>query len=146
MASFDSPLATTLPRAGPFSRDFFRGRESFCYAAGPHGPPTPHTGGSAKPKPKFVLAPKNRWNWIPVAWSVKGVLCWAATPEAEDRKARARQVDRRASLVAARLPLYWGEDWWRRWDCFESSFYIPFGSFAGQLWSHTTPPISLPQY
>jgi hypothetical protein len=24
----------------------------------------------ATPKPKFVRAPKKRWNWIPVAWSV----------------------------------------------------------------------------
>jgi len=24
----------------------------------------------AMPKPKFVRAPKKRWNWIPVAWSV----------------------------------------------------------------------------
>lgn len=41
----------------------------------------------AMPKPKFVRAPKKRWNWIPVAWSVNAVV-WASTEAGWRRERR----------------------------------------------------------
>lgn len=62
--------------------------------------------GRAMPKAKFVRAPKNRWNWIPVAWSVKG-LVWAA--EGDRRRARRRR--RRVEVVEVWLGLTGFDRW-----------------------------------
>jgi len=47
--------------------------------------------GRATPNPKFVLAPKNRWNLMPVAASVNAVviLVWQITV---DEKINARRI------------------------------------------------------